>query len=82
MDEKTGDAFSRTRTWTVADSAPAATALGSDGRATTVTQQSYKLWLSVNQPVNVRVGSANKRTYTVYQSMIWPAVLTLDIIKG
>jgi hypothetical protein len=76
VDEKTGDAFSRTRTWTVADSAPAATALGSDGRVTTVAQQSYKLWLSVNQPVNVRVGDGNKRTFTRYLSMVWPAVLT------
>jgi hypothetical protein len=43
---------------------------------TTVAQQSYKLWLSVNQPVNVRVGNGNKRTYTVYEAMVWPAVLT------
>jgi hypothetical protein len=76
VDPKTGDAFSRTRTWTLATSAPAASALSTDGRATTVTQEAHNLWLSVNQPVNVRVGIANKRTYTVYHAMVWPAVLT------
>jgi hypothetical protein len=76
VDTKSGDAFSRTRTWTLATSAPSATALGSDGRMITVTQQSRNLWLSVNEPVNVRVGSSNKRTFTRYLSMVWPAILT------
>jgi len=75
VDPKTGDAFTRTKTWTLATSAPSAVALTTDGRSTSVTQESHNLWLSVDEPVNVRVGSSNKRTHIEYRAMVWPAVL-------
>jgi len=77
VDEETGALYTRTRTWTLATSAPSGAATDSSGQFTAVEQQSHRLWLSTVQPSSlIGIGYANARVYETQESLYWPAVMT------
>lgn len=78
VDEETGIAYTRTRTWTLATASPSAVATDSNGQFSEVAQQSHNLYLTTTSKVPGTMNlAANKRTWTedTNAPFIWPAVL-------
>ena len=76
VDLTSGSLYTRTKTFTVADTTPTGAAPDSAGEYTTVTQQSHKLFVSVTDKASTLPNTrANAITWDSHDKMYWPAVL-------
>ena len=76
VDLTSGSLYTRTKTFTVADTTPTGAAPDSAGEYTTVTQQSHKLFVSVTDKASTLPNSRSTAiTWDSHDKMYWPAVL-------